>query len=230
MLDMIVSQIANGLVLGGPLRADRDRAVDHLRAARHRELRAWRVLRARRLFRADAVPRLRLAGRGAGADQRRRHRHGGRAGADPPALRQGAADQPDRHLRAGAADRGADPADLGRQRPAVQRAALPRRLPPLGPDADHQVPAGGAGRSTVALLVALWAFLHYTPFGRILRAGSRATPRWSGLLGINLPLRADLGVRPRLRAGRHRRAAGGAAVDRHARRCRRARSCRPSSW
>ena len=39
---------------------------------------------------------------------------------------------------------------------------------------------------TVALLVMLWAFLTYTPFGRILRAGSR-DPEMVGLLGINLP-------------------------------------------
>jgi branched-chain amino acid transport system permease protein len=39
---------------------------------------------------------------------------------------------------------------------------------------------------TVAVLVGLWAFLEYTPFGRILRAGSR-DPEMVGLLGINLP-------------------------------------------
>src|SRR6202161_1950508 len=39
---------------------------------------------------------------------------------------------------------------------------------------------------TAAVLVALWAFLPYTPFGRILRAGSR-DPEMVGLLGINLP-------------------------------------------
>ncbi len=37
-----------------------------------------------------------------------------------------------------------------------------------------------------AILVLLWAFLTYTPFGRILRAGSR-DPEMVGLLGINLP-------------------------------------------
>src|ERR1700689_5232215 len=37
-----------------------------------------------------------------------------------------------------------------------------------------------------AILVLLWAFLTYTPFGRILRAGSR-DPAMAGLLGINLP-------------------------------------------
>ncbi|MBV9861965.1 MAG: branched-chain amino acid ABC transporter permease [Alphaproteobacteria bacterium] len=40
--------------------------------------------------------------------------------------------------------------------------------------------------ATVAVLVGLWAFLAYTPFGRILRAGSR-DPEMVGLLGINLP-------------------------------------------
>ena len=39
---------------------------------------------------------------------------------------------------------------------------------------------------TAAVLVGLWAFLTYTPFGRILRAGSR-DPEMVGLLGINLP-------------------------------------------
>jgi branched-chain amino acid transport system permease protein len=39
---------------------------------------------------------------------------------------------------------------------------------------------------TVALLVGLWAFLTFTPYGRILRAGSR-DPEMVGLLGINLP-------------------------------------------
>jgi branched-chain amino acid transport system permease protein len=37
-----------------------------------------------------------------------------------------------------------------------------------------------------AVLVGLWAFLTYTKFGRILRAGSR-DPEMVGLLGINLP-------------------------------------------
>jgi branched-chain amino acid transport system permease protein len=40
--------------------------------------------------------------------------------------------------------------------------------------------------ATVALLVLLWLSLTYTPFGRILRAGSR-DPEMVGLLGINLP-------------------------------------------
>ena len=40
---------------------------------------------------------------------------------------------------------------------------------------------------TLALLVALWAFLKFTPYGRILRAGSR-DPQMVGMLGINLPL------------------------------------------
>lgn len=39
---------------------------------------------------------------------------------------------------------------------------------------------------TAMLLVSLWAFLTYTPFGRILRAGSR-DPEMVGMLGINLP-------------------------------------------
>lgn len=40
--------------------------------------------------------------------------------------------------------------------------------------------------TTAAVLIALWLFLTYTPFGRILRAGSR-DPEMVGLLGINLP-------------------------------------------
>lgn len=40
--------------------------------------------------------------------------------------------------------------------------------------------------TTVTALVALWAFLVYTPYGRILRAGSR-DGEMVGLLGINLP-------------------------------------------
>lgn len=40
--------------------------------------------------------------------------------------------------------------------------------------------------TTGALLAALWAFLTYTPFGRILRAGSRDA-EMVGMLGINLP-------------------------------------------
>ncbi|WP_298014351.1 branched-chain amino acid ABC transporter permease [uncultured Castellaniella sp.] len=39
---------------------------------------------------------------------------------------------------------------------------------------------------TVLLLVALWAFLTFTPYGRILRAGSR-DPEMVEMLGINLP-------------------------------------------
>jgi branched-chain amino acid transport system permease protein len=39
---------------------------------------------------------------------------------------------------------------------------------------------------TVVLLIGLWAFLTFTPYGRILRAGSR-DPEMVGLLGINLP-------------------------------------------
>jgi branched-chain amino acid transport system permease protein len=40
--------------------------------------------------------------------------------------------------------------------------------------------------ATTVLLAALWAFLRYTPYGRILRAGSR-DPEMVRLLGINLP-------------------------------------------
>jgi branched-chain amino acid transport system permease protein len=40
--------------------------------------------------------------------------------------------------------------------------------------------------ATLLLLAALWAFLRYTPYGRILRAGSR-DPEMVRLLGINLP-------------------------------------------
>jgi len=39
---------------------------------------------------------------------------------------------------------------------------------------------------TMALLAGLWAFLQFTPFGRILRAASR-DPEMVGLLGIRLP-------------------------------------------
>lgn len=39
---------------------------------------------------------------------------------------------------------------------------------------------------TVLALLSLWAFLAFTPFGRILRAGSR-DPEMVGLLGINFP-------------------------------------------
>lgn len=40
---------------------------------------------------------------------------------------------------------------------------------------------------TLLALVAFWAFLTYTPFGRIIRAGSRDA-EMVGLLGINLPV------------------------------------------
>jgi branched-chain amino acid transport system permease protein len=40
---------------------------------------------------------------------------------------------------------------------------------------------------TIGLLLALWAFLDLTPYGRILRAGSQ-DPEMVGMLGINLPL------------------------------------------
>ncbi len=40
---------------------------------------------------------------------------------------------------------------------------------------------------TILALVAFWAFLTYTPFGRIVRAGSRDA-EMVGLLGINLPV------------------------------------------
>lgn len=40
--------------------------------------------------------------------------------------------------------------------------------------------------ATIATLFALWAFLAFTPYGRILRAGSR-DPEMVELLGINLP-------------------------------------------
>jgi len=40
---------------------------------------------------------------------------------------------------------------------------------------------------TVLALIAFWAFLTYTPFGRIIRAGSRDA-EMVGLLGINLPV------------------------------------------
>ncbi len=40
--------------------------------------------------------------------------------------------------------------------------------------------------TTVLLLLGLWAFMQFTPYGRILRAGSR-DPEMVGLLGIPLP-------------------------------------------
>lgn len=40
---------------------------------------------------------------------------------------------------------------------------------------------------TVCALIAFWSFLRYTPFGRIIRAGSRDA-EMVGLLGINLPI------------------------------------------
>ena len=40
--------------------------------------------------------------------------------------------------------------------------------------------------ATVLLLLGLWAFMQFTPYGRILRAGSR-DPEMVGLLGIRLP-------------------------------------------
>lgn len=40
--------------------------------------------------------------------------------------------------------------------------------------------------ATIAVLVALWAFLSFTPYGRIIRAGSR-DPAMVDMLGINLP-------------------------------------------
>ena len=40
---------------------------------------------------------------------------------------------------------------------------------------------------TVVAMAAFWAFISFTPFGRIIRAGSR-DPEMVGLLGINLPV------------------------------------------
>ena len=40
---------------------------------------------------------------------------------------------------------------------------------------------------TVAAMAGFWAFISFTPFGRIIRAGSR-DPEMVGLLGINLPV------------------------------------------
>jgi branched-chain amino acid transport system permease protein len=56
---------------------------------------------------------------------------------------------------------------------------------------------------TAAVLLGLWLFLEKTPFGRILRAGSR-DPEMVGLLGINLPrvLTGVFGLRHRRPAGR----------------------------
>ena len=62
MLDILLSQTGKRPRARRPLRADRDRAVDHLRPARHREFRPRRVLHAGRLLRADAGAAVRLAG------------------------------------------------------------------------------------------------------------------------------------------------------------------------
>ena len=48
--------------------------------------------------------------------------------------------------------------------------------------------------TTAAVLIGLWAFLTYTKFGRILRAGSR-DPEMVGLLGIKSAGRAHVGFR-----------------------------------
>ncbi len=160
-----------------PLRADRHRPFDHLRPAGHRELRARRVLHARRLFRADPVSDFRLARRHPVADHRRLHRHDRRTHADPPALRQGAAAQPDHHLRPRAADRGDRAPDLGRHRPAVQSAAVPVRLPDLGADPDHQVPLRRAVHHSGGAVGAMG--LPPTPSSAASCAPARAIPRWS---------------------------------------------------
>ena len=65
--------------------------------------------------------------------------------------------------------------------------------------------------ATIATLLGLWAFLAWTPYGRILRAGSR-DPEMVELLGINLPRVFDRRLRPRLRAGGDGGRAGGALV------------------
>src|SRR6185437_2054926 len=113
---------------------------------------------------------------------RRRHR---RTSVDPPTLRQGAADQPDHHVRPRPADRGVGAADLGRHRPALRRAVLAVRHLSLGPLLITKY-RFAVRAMTAAVLIALWLFLEYTPFGRILRAGSR-DPEMVGLLGITLP-------------------------------------------
>ncbi len=41
--------------------------------------------------------------------------------------------------------------------------------------------------ATVVSLTAFWAFIEFTPFGRIIRAGSR-DPEMVGLIGVNLPI------------------------------------------
>ena len=69
--------------------------------------------------------------------------------------------------------------------------------------------------TTALVLVLFWAFLAYTPYGRIIRAGSR-DPEMVGLLGINLPIVLHRRVRHRLPARGSRRDVGRAAVDHHA--------------
>ena len=69
--------------------------------------------------------------------------------------------------------------------------------------------------ATVVSAVAFWAFIEFTPFGRIIRAGSR-DPEMVGLLGDQSADRAERRVRRRLSVGGARRHARGADVDRAA--------------
>ena len=125
MLDVILSQVATGLVLGGlyVLIAIGLSIIFGLLGIvnfAHGNFFALGAYFALTLYKYFGWP-----GGAAGTAAGRRGRHGGGTDADPPALRQGTADQPDRHLRAGVDDRGAAAADLGRHRPALQPAAIP---------------------------------------------------------------------------------------------------------
>ena len=82
---------------------------------------------------------------------------------------------------------------------------------------------------TAVLLVCVWLFLEKTPYGRIIRAGSRDGEMVS-MLGINLHARVHGRLRHRHGAGRRRRRAGGTLVERAAVDGSPRPSCRPSSW
>ena len=169
-------------------------------------------------IRPDAVRPVRLAGRRAGAVAGRRDWHGRRG----LLIRHLYDKDPLVSLivtfALALADRGADAADLGR--PASLSANL------SGCPASSWGPvlitdtASPCSSLTVLVLVGFWAFMHYTPYGRILRAGSR-DPEMVGLLGIRLPSVLTGGLRLGLLHRRNCRGAGGAALDGLRRRCRR---------
>ena len=106
MLDIVLSQVASGLVLGGlyVLIAIGLSIIFGLLGIVNFAHGAFFTLGAYfalTLYQTFGWPAVILSPVIVGV-----HRHGGRAHADPPALRQGTAAQPDHHLRAGADDRG----------------------------------------------------------------------------------------------------------------------------